>query len=148
MCTVGLCTAVFLARQQRKKTRTTIATTKLEIVVYKPKDHCILANGQRFSVLAVFSLFALVNYGPPSKYFFFVLLFYFCTGLHNRPVIKANKMLFFLSSYRTFSFRILCVFVYNGLLFCFSPWMVPAILPFSRFFAGFSLACNAQPWEK
>lgn len=59
-----------------KKAKTTIATTKLEIVVYKPKDHCILANGQRFSVLAVFSLFALVNYGPPSKYFFCVIILF------------------------------------------------------------------------
>lgn len=61
----------------------------------------------------------------------------FCYRLPIRPVIKTNRNF----SDRTFSFRILfamnCVCIlYDFLLFCFSPWLVPAILPFLFHFSA------------
>lgn len=111
----------------------------------RPKDHCILANGQLFSVFfVIFSFFFVpVNYGPPLKYFFLLL---FCTELHIRSVIKTNKIF----SDHTFSNFVcdelvclsLCECVlYDVLLLCFSPWMVPAIFPFSLFLCCFYIVC-------
>lgn len=114
--------------------------------------------------LLVFScsfLLCRVNYGPPSKYF---LCYYFTLGYTFAPLLKQTK---FFSRSHVFIPHFMCdelvclcecVSLYV-VLFCFSPWMVPAILSFTAFFRYFHIlcecvcvclytACNAQPWEK